>query len=295
MFRAFVIGIVAAALVACATSVDLRGLRETGEPLHARLDVPFHAAAIEPGGAESLAMVLEAQGVRAPVDALGAASNDEMLAVPRRHGLVSYPTGGSLTALLLEIDAGHPVIVKRVRPTPSYRVVIGYDLERNHLIVHGPDARAVREPIGWFDRDWSRAGRWAMVVLAPGEVPVSVGPRAGLAAIDEYETVVGKAGSADAWMAATDAWPDQPLAWYARAIAHRERLELDEARDALIAALRLEPALEPAWVALGKLYVDLGERDNALAALQVAMTLGGPWQAEASAVFQEIAEHSPVI
>lgn len=295
MYRPFATAMIAASLAACATSPDLRGLRDLDEPLHAELDVPFHAATVAPGGAESLAMVFGAAGVRAPVEALGAATDDEMLAVPRRHGLVSYPTGGSLTALLMEIDAGHPVIVRRTRPTPSYRVVVGYDLERRQLIVHGPDARGVREPIGWFDRDWARAGRWAMVALAPDDAPASIGPRTGLAAIDDYERVVGVADAASAWVAATAAWPDQPFAWYARGIAHRERLEFDDARDAFMFAVRLEPALEPAWLALGKLFESVGERDNALAALQVVLALNGPWQAEAQAVFERLTEQSPVI
>ena len=282
-------------LCGCASSPDLSALREPGEPLHAQLDVPFHAQAVSPGGAEALAMVLQATGAAVEVDALGAATVDEMLAVPRRHGRVSYPAGGSLTALLLELDAGHPVVVRRTAPEPAFAVVVGYDLERNELIVHGPIARAVRTPIGWFDRDWARTDRWAMVVLRPEQAPAAVPPRIGLTAVLDYERIAGTEASAPAWIAATEAWPDQEIAWYARGNAHASRHELDAARDAYLAAVTLAPSMEPAWLELGRLYSVLGERGNALAALQIAMMLGGPWQAEAQAAFDEISEQSAVL
>ena len=71
--------------------------------------------------------------------------------------------------------------------------------------------------------------------------------------------------------------------------------EFDAARDAYLAAVTIAPAMEPAWLELGRLYSALGERGNALAALQVAMMLGGPWQAEAKAAFDEISEESAVL
>ena len=288
--------LLALTLCACASSPDLRTLREPGEPLHAHLEhVPFHAQAVSPGGAEALAMAMQASGAEVAVDALGAATVAEMLAAPRRHGRVSYSAGGSLTALLLEIDAGHPVIVRRTAPEDAYAVVVGYDLERNELIVHGPVASAVRTPIGWFDRDWARSDRWAMVVLAPDETPVAVSPRVGLTAIHEYERIAGVEATAPAWIAATETWPDQEIAWYARGNAHAALHEFDAARDAYLVAVTLAPAMEPAWLELGRLYSTLGERGNALAALQVAMMIGGPWQAEAKAAFDEISEESAVL
>lgn len=295
VIRSILIGVVLA-LSACASGPDLRTLRAPGEPLHAHLNaVPFHAHAVAPGGAESLAMALQAGGADVSPEVLGAATEDEMLATPYRHGFVSYPAGGSLTALLLEIDAGHPVIVRRTRPDRAFLVVVGYDLERNELIVHLPEARAARVPIERFDRDWARSDRWAMVALPPGTVPAAVSPRVALIAIHDFERAVGEPEAAQAWVAATEAWPEQAVAWFARGNAHAARHELVAARDAYLAAVSLAPELEPAWLALGRLYSTLGERGNALAALQAAMMLGGPWLAEAKAAYEEVSEHSPLI
>lgn len=257
-------------LGACASGPDLRGLRAPDEPLHA------HVASV-------------------PFDVFDAATADELLATPYRHGFVSYPAGGSLTALLLEIDAGHPVIVQRTLPERAYLVVVGYDLERNELIVHLPAARAARVSISRFDRDWARSHRWAMVALPPDTVPVAVSPRDALTAIHDFEQTVGEPDALPAWVAATEAWPEQAVAWFARGNAHAARRELGEARDAYLVAVSLAPELAPAWLGLGLLYSQLGERGNALAALQAAMTIGGPWQAEAKAAFEEVAAHSPVI
>jgi hypothetical protein len=291
------IAISAACLLgACATGPDLRALRAADEPLHAHLhEVPFHAHAVAPGGAESLAMALQAGGAAVSPDMLGAATEAELFATPYRHGFVSYPAGGSLTALLLEIDAGHPVIVQRTLPERAFLVVVGYDLERNELIVHLPTARAARVSIARFDRDWARSDRWGMVALPPDTVPVAVSPRAALTAIHEYERAVGEPDAIPAWVAATEAWPEQAVAWFARGNAHAVRRELPEARDAFLAAVALAPELEPAWLELGRLYSELGERGNALAALQAAMMIGGPWQAEAKAAYDRVSAHSPLI
>ncbi len=283
-------------LGACASGPDLRVLRAANEPLHAHLQaVPFHAHEVAPGGAESLAMALQAGGADVSPDVLGAATEAEMLATPHRHGFVSYPSGGSLTALILEIDAGHPVIVRRTLPGRAFLVVVGYDLERHELIVHLPTARAARVSIGRFDRDWARSGRWAMVALPPDTVPVTVSPRDALTAIHEFEQAVGPLDAMPAWIAATEAWPEQAVGWFARGNAHVALRELPEARDAFLTAVALAPGLEPAWLELGLLYSALGERGNALAALQAAMSLGGPWQSEARAAFDEVSEHSPLI
>ncbi len=287
---------VALLLGACASGPDLRGLRAANEPLHAHLHaVPFHAHAVAPGGAESLAMALQAGGLTVSPDRLGAATDDEMLATPYRHGFVSYPAGGSLTALLLEIDAGHPVIVRQTLPERAFLVVVGYDLERNELIVHLPTARASRISIARFDRDWARSDRWAMVALPPDTVPVAVSPRVALTAIHAFEQAVGELDALPAWIAATEAWPEQAIAWFARGNAHAAGGEFVDARNAFLAAVARAPDLEPAWIELGLLYSHLGERGNALAALQAAMMLGGPWQAEAKAAFDEVSEHSPLI
>lgn len=283
-------------LGACASGPDLRLLRAADEPLHAHLDtVPYYPHAVAPGGAESLAMVLQAGGAQASPEVLGAMTEDEMLATPNRHGFVSYPAGGSLTALLLELDAGHPVIVQRTLPERAFLVVVGYDLERNELIVHLPTARAARVSIARFDRDWARSDRWAMVALPPDTVPVAVSPRIALTAMHDFEQAVGEPDALPAWVAATEAWPEQAVAWFARGNAHAARRELGEARDAYLVAVSLAPELEPAWLGLGLLYSQLGERGNALAALQAAMMIGGPWQAEAKAAFEEVSAHSPVI
>lgn len=288
--------IVALMLGACASGPDLRSLRAPDEPLHAHLKgVPFIAHAVAPGGAESLAMTLQASGASVSPDELGAATETEMLATPNRHGFVSYPAGGSLTALLLEIDAGYPVIVRRTLPDSAFLVVVGYDLERNELLVHLPTARAARLSIERFDRDWARSGRWAMVALPPHSIPVAVSPRVALAAIHDFERVVGEPEAMPAWVAATEAWPEHAVAWFARGNAHAARREFVEARDAYLAAVGLAPELEPAWLELGRLYSQLGERGNALAALQAAMRLGGPWQAQAKAAFDRVSEHSPLI
>lgn len=287
-------GLIACALLAgCATGPDLRGLRAADAPLHAHLeDVPYTAG----GAAGALAMLLAGSEYGVSQDEIGqrlaaGADADALLAVPRGFGRVSYPVGGSLTALLADIDAGLPVLVR----LHDYAVVVGYDLERNEFIVHRADRRAARVPVESFDRAWRRHDRWAMVAAPPDTVPASVGVDAGIAAIHDYQRAVGAAAAGDAWIAATEQWPRHELAWFARGEAHGARGELAAARDAMLNAVHLEPTFEPAWLQLGRLFAELGERGNALSALRAATLLGGPWQAEARDALEALEGQSAVL
>lgn len=289
--------LLAAVFVAgCATSPVPRLAADAARPVRALVaGVPFHPQREYQCGPAALAMSLGASGADVTADELVPAVflpgrqgsvQPEMMAAPRRYGRVSYPVGGSLETLLAEVEAGRPVIVLqnlglKWLPVWHYAVVIGYDLEQEDIYLHSGTTESMRMALGRFDRTWARSGRWAMLALPPGELPVTTNARTTITAIHDYERNVGPAVAVPAWVAATERWPDHELAWFARGNAHYARNELLAARDAFAEAVRLQPELGPGWINLGFLFSELGEPQNARAALTTAAAIAGPWQAAA--------------
>ena len=110
--------------------------------------VPFFAQEKYQCGPAALAMVLNSAGVKITpeelVDQVYIPSRKgslqvEMLAATRRNGLLAYELAPQLQDLLLEISAGHPVIVLEnysygLWPVWHYAVAIGYDLKKEEII-----------------------------------------------------------------------------------------------------------------------------------------------------------------
>lgn len=277
----------------CAASPAVRLADDDARPVRALVTgVPFYPQEKYQCGPAALAMSLNAAGADVTVEELVPAVflpgrqgsvQPEMLAAPRRFGHISFPVGGSLDALLRELDAGHPVVVLqnlglRWVPLWHYAVAIGYDLDAGDILLHSGTNEAMRMALGRFDRTWARSDRWAMVALPPGELPATTNVRTTITAIHDYEQGVGPAAAAPAWIAATESWPNHALAWFARGNAHYARNELIAARDAFAEAVRLSPDLGPGWINLGFLLSELGEVEEARTAFQTASQIEGPWQ-----------------
>ena len=170
-------------------SEALRRDDAAGLPPRVELDsVPFFAQEEYQCGPAALAMALNAAGVAVNPDSLTdevyipgrkGSLQVEMLAGARRHGLLAYVLAPELKDVLAEVAAGNPVVVLQnlglwaFHPYWHYAVVIGYDLEKNQILLHsGAQARRAMT-LGLFEFLWIDGGRWAMVALAPGRLPAS--------------------------------------------------------------------------------------------------------------------------
>ncbi|MCX8518283.1 MAG: PA2778 family cysteine peptidase [Rhodoferax sp.] len=112
--------------------------------------VPFFAQKEHECAPASLAMVFSAAGIAVTPQALleqvylparKGSLQVEVLAATRRQALLALTLPPSMSALLQEVTAGHPVLVLQnlslpVYPVWHYAVVVGYDLERNTLTLH---------------------------------------------------------------------------------------------------------------------------------------------------------------
>jgi tetratricopeptide (TPR) repeat protein len=103
-----------------------------------------------------------------PPPAPGGALTIDLLDGARQLGFWSRQYRGDLNDLRGKLAAGIPLIVRgELGRNEHFFVVIGYDADRQVVIVH-TDQRARHE---WrredFVRFWDRGGRWALVVCPP--------------------------------------------------------------------------------------------------------------------------------
>ena len=195
--------------------------------------------------------------------------------------------------LLAEITAGHAVVVLQNLgldwiPVWHYAIAIGYDLERGLLVLRS--GRASREEVSLnpFDRTWARGGRWAMLALAPGDLPATVDAGAYVLAATRLEK--SEAASAKiAYEAVLRRQPDHYMALMGLGNVAYEGGDLAGAAAAFRAASRVRPDSVAAFNNLSQALFESGQYAEALDMARVAVSLGGPLLATASRTRDEIA------
>jgi tetratricopeptide (TPR) repeat protein len=148
----------------------------------------------------------------------------EMQAAPRAYGRLGYRIEPELSAITAELDAHRPVLVLHNYGLPfwprwHYAVVVGYDGPQDKVTLRSGRKRRQQLSAANFMRAWDNGGRWALVVLRPGELPAHPDKPRYLEAAAAFE---GVAQPKDSWLtfdAAVRQWPDEPVAWTGRGTA----------------------------------------------------------------------------
>lgn len=289
-------------LAGCASTPSLAPELRRQLPPRVQLDdVPFHGQRDYQCGPASLAMVFQAAGRGATVDALipqvflpgrEGSVQPEMLATVRRHGLIPFRLPGRYGALLAELAAGHPAVVMQNLALPAwpvwhYAVAIGYDRAAETLTLHTGMTPRREVDAGRFDATWARSGRWAFVALPPGRLPASAGAETMLQAIADFESARGPRAALPAWQALVARHPEHAMARFALGNARHALGDRAGARAAFRAATEADAELAPAWLNLGLLARQAGDRAAARHALERAAALPGPWQPRARRALDE--------
>ena len=235
-------------------------------------EVPFHPQEAHHCGPASLLSQLEASGVAADYDAvvdkvyvpgLEGSLQVEMLAAARSFGRVAYTLPSEPEAVLAEIDAGRPVLVLlnlRLPKAPvwHYALVVGFDPDHNRIVLHsGREAWSRQRAPAWLRR-WDWAGRWAMVLLSPGEWPAAADRDRLLGALAAFEEGATPEAAERAWAGAVEHWPEEPIAWLGVGnVAYRQG-EWAEAAEAFGRALAIDPEHLPARLNLALSLAESG-------------------------------------
>lgn len=216
----------------------------------------------------------------------------EMLAAPRRHGLVSLRLAPHYPDLLREVASGNAVVVLQdvglLLPEWHYAVVNGFDYGTGTILLRsGPKPRQ-EMPFSYFERTWQPGHYWAMVVTPPERIPVTATEPRWLDAL----LGLARAGEVDAairgYRSALVRWPDSLPAAVGLANQLHGRGSLAEAAAVLRAALKRHPQSVIVLNNLAQTLSDQGRNGEALALIQGAGDPRSPFASEVRATRQLI-------
>lgn len=102
-----------------------------------------------------------------------------MSKVAREYGFMVYPLDGELQALLAQVSAGYPVMV-RYRDgsawwkTPRYATLVGYNRVKQTVLLNAGMYRRAVMSFDDFNAAWKDAGSWAVLIQGPRQLPAQV-------------------------------------------------------------------------------------------------------------------------
>jgi tetratricopeptide (TPR) repeat protein len=293
-------------LAGCVSLPQTEALRKgaAGMPPRVELDtVPFFAQEEYQCGPAALAMALNAAGIAVSPDALTdevyiparkGSLQVEMLAGARRHGLLAYELAPELKDVLAEVAAGNAVIVLQnlglwaFHPYWHYAVVIGYDLEKNQILLHSGTKARRAMAIGLFEFLWIDGRRWAMVALTPGRLPASAREADSAAAAAALEKAGRTAEARLAYAALLQRWPANLVGLMGLGNTAYALGNQAEAEAAFRQATAAHPLAAAAFNNLAQTLADQGKFTAALETARKAVSLGGASLPAAQATLDEI-------
>ena len=118
----------------------------------------------------------------------------EMLAAARRHGRTPWLLPPDFTALRTELEAGNPVLVLQDLGALGirrwhYAVVIGYEPQREVLVLRSGTERRHLERKAYFLRSWQASDNWAVTITPPGRIPATATAAGYIRALAESESL----------------------------------------------------------------------------------------------------------
>jgi hypothetical protein len=219
--------------------------------LAAALNVPFVPQEKDTCGAAALAMVSAYWGQPLAHDAIaGALLDKELRGIPgselerfaRERGLSALAYKGDLAHLREYLDRGRPLIVAWDMGGGRFHDVVVVGADADHVIVNDPARGAFRrEPAARFERRWSGAGYWTLLVTRGSDSPA--------AAAESYDDLVK------------------------RGVESGRAGRVEEARQSLERAVFLEPRRPEALVERGGLRFLAKEYDAAITDFERALAL----------------------
>ncbi|RFA29404.1 hypothetical protein CAI21_10110 [Alkalilimnicola ehrlichii] len=218
-------------------------------------EVVFHPQEAYHCGPAALATVMEWAGEAIDPDTLAprvylegrqGSLQAELIAATRRQGLLPYRQPPSFAALLRQLDAGQPVLILQNLalerwPVWHYAVVIGYDLERQEVILRSGTTERETLSFRRFERSWQKADYWALTVHRPDRLPADAEQTRYLEAAAGLEQVGQLEAAAQAYTVAVQTWPDSLPAWVGLGNIHYRQARYAQAAAHYQTALRYHP------------------------------------------------------
>ena len=264
-------------------------------------NVPFYPQTAYQCGPATLAMALTWSGQKISSERLknqvytparkGSLQMD-MVGATRRHGRIAYEILGP-DAIFPELAGGHPVIVLQNLglswlPVWHYALVIGYDFNKEIIILHSGVSERKVMPYDTFAKTWSRSNYWGLLVLEPHKIPVVVSEKKYLLAIFGLERSRRFQAAAKGYQTALGRWSHSLGAAMGLGNCYYAMGDLDASEDAFRTAVSNHPQAGEAYNNLAQVLLEQGRKHEALEAIQKAIALGGPMRDTYEATLQEI-------
>ncbi len=214
---------------------------------------------------------------RTLIPAKGGTLQVELVATARANGLLVYPLNPTFDALFSELEKQHPVIVLVNRgyswyPLWHYAPVIGYDAEKQTILMHFSDRPNEALPIATFAALWKRSGNWGVVLLPPGHLPASASSKTFLRSAYELEKTGMRDDAIIAYQSALLRWPKDTDILFALANAYYHSYQLRDAEQSYRKLLALKPGHPLALNNLADLLCRTGRSKDASRLLEKAVT-----------------------
>lgn len=206
----------------------------------------------------------------------------EMLAAARRYGRISQTLAPNLEGLLAQVQAGKPVLVMQNLglswyPQWHYAVVVGFDLPRGEIVLRSGLVRDYRISLALFERTWQRAEHWAVVLLAPGELPTDEREQAYFQSVSAFAAVANEDHGALqlAYDAGLARWPDSINLAMARANLFYTQGDLSNAIRGYEEVIRQAPDYAVGHNNLAQSLFDMDRLEEAKRHAETAVAIGG--------------------
>lgn len=194
-----------AGLAGCAGSVapEIKRL-----PDRVELSGTFYRGKDFQSGPQVLASMLAQQGVvitpgllEKPLNLPGAEAQmqQNMQNLAREYGMVVYPLDDNLPALLTQVAAGFPVMVRFTEGSafwaePRYAILAGYNRQKQTVLLRAGMNRRELMSFSAFESSFKDAGGWAVLIQKPHQIPAKVDQQRWLKAASD----LGQAGQEQA-------------------------------------------------------------------------------------------------
>lgn len=219
----------------------------------------------------------------------------EMIRTVRDYQRIPYVLSPDMEALFEELNAGRPVLVLQNLgvswyPRWHYAVLVGYDLQARKVVLRSGETRRYVMDIHTFEHTWRRSNYWALVVLAPGELPSRPDSWSYLKSLVAFEKRKDWALLDAAYQAGLRHWPgNRDLL-----MAYGTSLYLQSKLDAAVGYFRqvvvTHPDYAPAYNNLAQVLLELNKPRQALTYARKAVDIGGVHAAEYQATLTDILE-----
>ena len=279
-----VIAVFTVVLTAC-TSIPVSEYRYAHlDPEFTIPNIPFFPQIEDQCGPSSLATILVTQGIDITPQALKGkiyipgkegTVTTEIIARSRQFGLLTYVLEPELGDILTEVNASHPVLVMQNLgldwlPRWHFSVVMGYDLNKQTIILRSGYDYRHEIGLGLFMKTWQRANSWAIVATSPDKLPATAAPIKTVKAAVELEQVGQIQSASTTYKTVLKRWSNNSTALFGAGNTSYALADYSDAEYYFLQYVAQEPFAAEGWNNLAYSLIELNCTDQAKKAVNCA-------------------------